>query len=73
MIVSPHPATWRSTHRIVEYGRKALERIGAPVDLFQCIAEPTHAAARFLLLNALGGWVAGVKKPPKATQICTPL
>jgi sulfoacetaldehyde dehydrogenase len=49
MIVSPHPATWRSTHRIVEYGRKALERIGAPVDLFQCIAEPTHAAAAELM------------------------
>jgi sulfoacetaldehyde dehydrogenase len=45
MIVSPHPATWRSTYRTVEYGRKALARIGAPADLFQCIAEPTHAAA----------------------------
>jgi sulfoacetaldehyde dehydrogenase len=49
MIVSPHPATWRSTHRTVEYGRSALAKIGAPADLFQCVAEPTHAAAAELM------------------------
>lgn len=41
MIVSPHPMTQGSTHLTVEHGRKALARIGAPVDLLQCIRHPS--------------------------------
>lgn len=42
MIVSPHPRTQGSSYRTVEYGRRALEKIGAPVDLLQCIQETSH-------------------------------
>jgi len=37
MIVSPHPRTQGSSYLTVEYGRKALQKIGAPEDLMQCI------------------------------------
>ncbi len=39
MIVSPHPRTQGSSYLTIEYGRKALKRIGAPEDLMQCIKE----------------------------------
>ncbi len=42
MIVSPHPRTKRSTYLTIEYGRKALKKIGAPEDLLLCIKEPTN-------------------------------
>ncbi|MCK5330039.1 MAG: aldehyde dehydrogenase family protein, partial [Candidatus Marinimicrobia bacterium] len=45
MIVSPHPRTKGSTNLAVEIGRKALIKIGAPVDLMQCLSEPSHANA----------------------------
>ena len=45
MIVSPHPRTKGSTNLAVEIGRKALIKIGAPVDLMQCLSEPGHANA----------------------------
>ncbi|MBA7521131.1 Sulfoacetaldehyde dehydrogenase (acylating) [subsurface metagenome] len=51
MIVSPHPRTNRSTYRTVEYGRKALKKIGAPEDLWQCIREPTHENTSELMRN----------------------
>ena len=34
MICSPHPRTKQCSYLAVEIGRKALERVGAPVDLF---------------------------------------
>lgn len=45
MIVSPHPRTQNTSYKAVEYGRRALRRIGAPVDLFQCIENPSHEKA----------------------------
>ena len=45
MIVSPHPRTKESTNLAVKIGRKALEIIGAPMDLIQCIINPSHANA----------------------------
>tara|TARA_B100000586_G_scaffold251925_1_gene211441 strand:+ start:552 stop:1940 length:1389 start_codon:yes stop_codon:yes gene_type:complete len=45
MIVSPHPRTKESTNLAVEIARKALEMIGAPIDLVQCISDPSHAKA----------------------------
>jgi len=45
MIVSPHPRTKGSTNLAVEIGRKALIKIGAPVDLMQCLSESGHANA----------------------------
>lgn len=42
MVCSPHPRTRKCSYTAVEMGRKALEKVGAPVDLFQCIKEPSH-------------------------------
>jgi len=42
MVVSPHPRTRQATFLTIEYGRKALQKIGAPEDLFQCLREPTN-------------------------------
>jgi sulfoacetaldehyde dehydrogenase len=42
MICSPHPRTQKTSYLSVEIGRKALQKVGAPVDLFQCIKTPTN-------------------------------
>ena len=42
MVASPHPRTQGSTYLTVEHGRKALAKIGAPVDLLQCIQETSR-------------------------------
>ncbi len=42
MIVSPHPRTQGSSYLTVEHGRKALAKIGAPVDLLQCIKKTSR-------------------------------
>ena len=42
MICSPHPRTQRTSYLTVEYGRRALKKVGAPEDLFQCIEETSH-------------------------------
>ena len=42
MIVSPHPRTQGSTYLTVEHGREALAKVGAPVDLLQCIKETSR-------------------------------
>ncbi|MHC4562086.1 MAG: aldehyde dehydrogenase family protein [Planctomycetota bacterium] len=49
MIVSPHPRTPGSTSLAVEHGRKALAKIGAPVDLMQCIQQPSREATKELM------------------------
>ena len=49
MIVSPHPRTPKSTALAVELGRKALAKVGAPVDLMQCIEEPSREATKDLM------------------------
>ena len=51
MIVSPHPRAKRCTYRAVEYGRKALKKIGAPEDLWQCIKEPNNQKTQELMKN----------------------
>lgn len=45
MIVSPHPRTQGSSYLTVEHGRRALKKIGAPVDLLQCIKNTSHEKA----------------------------
>lgn len=42
MIVSAHPRTQGSTYLTVEHGREALAKVGAPVDLLQCIKETSR-------------------------------
>ena len=49
MIVSPHPRTQGSSYLTVEHGRKALAKIGAPVDLMQCIKNTSREKTRELM------------------------
>jgi sulfoacetaldehyde dehydrogenase len=49
MIVSPHPRTQGSSYLTVEYGRKALRKIGAPEDLMLCIKDSSRTKARELM------------------------
>jgi sulfoacetaldehyde dehydrogenase len=49
MIVSPHPRTQGSSYLTIEYGRKALKKIGAPVDLLQCIKKTSQEKTRELM------------------------
>jgi len=50
-IISPHPRTQKTSFETVVHVRKALEKIGAPVDLVQCIKETSHAATSELMAN----------------------
>jgi len=49
MIVSPHPRTQGSSYLTVEYGRKALRKVGAPEDLMLCLQDSSRAKARELM------------------------
>ena len=51
MIVSPHPRTQGSSYLAVEHGRKALAKIGAPVDLLQCIKETSREKTKELMAD----------------------
>jgi sulfoacetaldehyde dehydrogenase len=51
MIVSPHPRTQKSSYLTVEYGRKALLKIGAPVDLLQCIKNTSREKTQELMAH----------------------
>jgi sulfoacetaldehyde dehydrogenase len=60
VIFSPHPRTKRTTNEVVRLLRAALEREGAPADVFQCVAEPSiplsqELMARCDLTLATGG------------------
>jgi sulfoacetaldehyde dehydrogenase len=50
-IVSPHPRTQKTSYETVQHVRKALEKIGAPVDLVQCIKKTSHARTAELMAN----------------------
>jgi len=50
-IVSPHPRTQKTSYETVAHVRKALARVGAPVDLVQCIKKTSHAATSELMAN----------------------
>ncbi|MGD9228786.1 MAG: aldehyde dehydrogenase family protein, partial [Desulfobacterales bacterium] len=50
-IVSPHPRTQKTSYETVEHVRRALEKIGAPVDLVQCIKQTNHAKTAELMAN----------------------
>jgi sulfoacetaldehyde dehydrogenase len=51
MIISPHPRTQGSSYLTVEHGRKALKKIGAPVDLLQCIKRTSQEKTRELMAH----------------------
>ena len=48
-IVSPHPRTQKTSYETVQHVRKALEKIGAPADLMQCIEKTNHAKTSELM------------------------
>ena len=50
-IVSPHPRTQKTSFTTVQHVRKALEKIGAPTDLMQCIKQTSHAKTSELMAN----------------------
>ncbi len=52
MIVSPHPRTQKTSYETVQHVRKALEKVGAPVDLVQCIKQTSHAKTSELMANS---------------------
>lgn len=49
MIVSPHPRTQGASYLTIEHGRKALAKIGAPVDLLQCIKNTSNEKTSALM------------------------
>jgi sulfoacetaldehyde dehydrogenase len=50
-IVSPHPRTQKTSYETVQHVRKALEKVGAPVDLVQCVKQTSHAKTSELMAN----------------------
>jgi len=60
VIIAPHPRGKKCAYKISEYMRQAIEKLGAPADLIQCIAEPTVELSKELmrqcdLIAATGG------------------
>jgi sulfoacetaldehyde dehydrogenase len=60
VIFAPHPRGKKSTKMSCDYMRAALETIGAPADLVQCIENPSVSSTQELmrevdLINATGG------------------
>lgn len=49
VIFAPHPKAKKTCKLNVDVMRKALEQVGAPVDLVQCIEEPTVDLAQELM------------------------
>jgi len=52
VIFSPHPKTKKTSMETVNIMRKALEREGAPRDIFQCIEEPNLRITNTLMASA---------------------
>ena len=50
-IVSPHPRTQKTSYETVQHVREALEKIGAPVDLVQCIKQTSNAKTSELMAH----------------------
>ena len=48
-IFAPHPRSKRASALAVSFMRKGLEKIGAPVDLLQCLNEPTKEVSQQLI------------------------
>jgi len=52
VICSPHPRAKKTTFEAVRLVREALEKVGAPPDLVQCIPEPTMLLGNELMKQA---------------------
>ncbi len=51
IICSPHPRTELATYMTVEHIRKGLTKVGAPVDLVQCIRHTSNEKTQELMAN----------------------
>ena len=51
IICSPHPRTELATYMTVEHIRKALAKVGAPVDLVQCIRHTSNEKTQELMAS----------------------
>jgi sulfoacetaldehyde dehydrogenase len=49
VIFSPHPSSRRTTNETVRLLRAALQQLGAPVDLLQCVEKPSIPLAQALM------------------------
>ena len=49
VIFSPHPASKRTTNETVRILRAALDQLGAPVDLIQCVEKPSIPLSQALM------------------------
>jgi acyl-CoA reductase-like NAD-dependent aldehyde dehydrogenase len=49
IVISPHPRAKRCIFETVEVLRRALERVGAPGDLVQCLSNPTQESTQALM------------------------
>ncbi len=49
MIVSPHPRTQGASYLTIEHARKAMKKVGAPEDLFQCIRHTSNEKTKELM------------------------
>src|SRR5271166_5535130 len=49
IIFSPHPASRKTTFETVRIMREAVQRLGAPEDVFQCIEKPSIPLAQELM------------------------
>src|SRR6188474_2874950 len=49
VIFSPHPGSRRTTNETVRLLRAALQELGAPVDLLQCVERPSIPVAQALM------------------------
>jgi sulfoacetaldehyde dehydrogenase len=52
VIFSPHPASRQTTQETVRLMRAALEKLGAPADLLQCVERPSIPLANALMAAA---------------------
>ena len=51
VVFSPHPGSRRTTNETVRLLRVALEQLGAPVDLLQCVERPSIPLAQHLMAS----------------------
>ncbi|RYH04454.1 aldehyde dehydrogenase family protein [Salipiger sp. IMCC34102] len=51
VIFSPHPRAKATTNRMVDVMRAACRKVGAPEDLFQCVATPSIPMTDYLMAN----------------------
>jgi sulfoacetaldehyde dehydrogenase len=49
VVFGPHPASWKTTHRVVEIMRQVLKDNGAPEDLFICVDKPSKEISQEIM------------------------